>query len=120
MAAPMIWFEILFCCMCCLINLRISLGIGIKTLLCVLGGSLRLRDGFYISTKALSAADAGDVAGVFLERGHNGFFARQAGRLHAFERLEDALIVFGHHLDKLRNVAIPLGKDGFGAGAVGV
>ena len=83
-------------------------------------GSVGLTDWVLSSCQKSVAADAGEIAGVFFERRHDRFFARQAGCLNPFEGLEDAFVIFGHHFDELRNVTFPIGQNGLSAGAAGV
>src|SRR5436190_9135568 len=58
-----------------------------------------------------TSADAGDVAGVGFEGGHDGFFTAEAGILDALHGLEHAPVILGHHFDELGRVVLPIRKN---------
>lgn len=66
-----------------------------------------------------TAADAGQVAGVFLECGIDRGIAAQPLLLRPRECEQDALVVPGHHLDEVRAVPLPAREHVVGAPAAG-
>src|ERR1051325_184549 len=69
---------------------------------------------------SLISSDPRQVAGIFLERGHNGFFAAEPLAFHLFQRLDYAFIIFWQYLHKLGHHLVPKFENIFRALAMGV
>src|SRR2546430_1453567 len=68
----------------------------------------------------LAAPNSRHIARVFFERRHDRIITAQARLLHAFERLQDALVIFGHYLDKFRRHVFPVRQYRGSTAAVGI
>src|SRR6185312_4653970 len=74
----------------------------------------------FIPKHSLTAADAGGVAHVGFEGGHDGFLAAEAFRFHLRLELQDALVILRDHFHEAVDHAFPIGEDFCRSRALGI